>query len=230
MSDTTNPVPWLRSGVGETPQDGGCIMQIIDWIDRNEWTDQPVCVHPVLRRLAIRANDSLDDAGRQKLLDLAPRLMNTNSDDKKLSVQLAVFCARDVLPIFEAKYPSDDRPRLSIEAAEAWIESPTEENRQKAIEARSAAAAACSAAYAYAADAAYAACSAAYAYAADAAYAAYADAADAAAVYAAAVAADPFALLLRVLDGYDRLTGRAGPASQLDFGPVCLAMSGVGRS
>jgi len=98
-------VPWLRSGTGSTPSDGGCIMQVIDWIDRNKWTDRPPCVHPVLAKLAIRANDSLDDKGRQKLLDLAPRLMGTASDDKMLSVKLAVFCARKVLHLFEAKVP-----------------------------------------------------------------------------------------------------------------------------
>ena len=129
-------VPWLRSGTGSTPSDGGCIMQVIDWIDRNKWTDRPPCVHPVLAKLAIRANDSLDDKGRQKLLDLAPRLMGTASDDKMLSVKLAVFCARKVLHLFEAKYPKDFRPRQSIEAAEAWITEPSEENRAKAIEAR----------------------------------------------------------------------------------------------
>jgi hypothetical protein len=37
-------VPWLRSGKGETPADGGCINQVIDWIDRGEWTDTPPCV------------------------------------------------------------------------------------------------------------------------------------------------------------------------------------------
>jgi hypothetical protein len=112
-----NQVPWLRSGVGTTPADGGCIMQVIDWINREEWTDRPPCVHPVIRALAININDSADDQQRQKLLDLAPRMMNTASDDKQLSVKLAIFCAERVLHIFEEKYPNDDRPRKAIEAA-----------------------------------------------------------------------------------------------------------------
>ena len=112
-----NQVPWLRSGTGRTPADGGCIMQVIDWINREEWTDNPPCVHPVIRHIAIAVNDSADDEGRQKLLDLAPRMMGTNRDDRQLSVDLAIFCAERVLPIFEAKYPNDDRPRKAIEAA-----------------------------------------------------------------------------------------------------------------
>src|SRR5690349_17721027 len=118
---TENIVPWLRSGTGQTPKDGGCIMQVIDWIDRNEWTDRPPCVHPVIQQLAILANDSLDDAGRQQLLTLAPRMMNTASPDKRLSVQLAVFCAERVLPIFEARYADDYRPKKAIEAAREWL-------------------------------------------------------------------------------------------------------------
>src|SRR6516165_6729745 len=113
------PVPHLRSGVGKTPSEGGCIMQVIDWISSNSWTDNPECVHPVLRSLAIRVNDSLGDDERQKLLDLAPRLMNTNSNDKQLSVDLAIFCAEQVRHIFEDKCPNDDRPRKAIEAAKS---------------------------------------------------------------------------------------------------------------
>ena len=149
---TKNTVPWLRTGTGATPQDGGCILQVIDWIDRNEWTDHPPCVHPVIQRLAISANDSLDDTGRQKLLDLVPRMMNTASGDKRLSVQLAVFCAERVLPIFEARYADDDRPRKAIEAACEWLRT----GKKPADDA--------AAAYAvYAADAAAAAAAAAYA-------------------------------------------------------------------
>ena len=100
-----NEVPWLRSGVGETPSDGGCIMQVVDWIHRKEWTDSPPCVHPTIRAVAIKLNDTLDDRGRQKLLDLAPRMMGTNMGGKALSVRLALFCAESVLHIWENKYP-----------------------------------------------------------------------------------------------------------------------------
>jgi hypothetical protein len=127
MTNTAEPtVPWLRSGTGETPADGGCILQVIDWVDRLEWTDSPPCVHPVLAALAIRANDNMDDRARQQLLGLAPRLMGTASYDPVLAVRLAVFCARYVLPVFEAARPGDGRPRLACEAAELWADAPSE--------------------------------------------------------------------------------------------------------
>ncbi len=92
---------------------------------------------------------------------------------KEDSVSLAIFAAEQVIDIFEKKYPNDDRPRKAIEAAKAWLISPTEENARAAHTASYAATYA-----AYAADAAsYAAHTAADA----ASYAAHtaADAADA---------------------------------------------------
>jgi hypothetical protein len=121
------------------------------------------------------------------------RWLFTNLMDRKQCLEVAIFAAREVLSIFEDKYPNDDRPRKAIESAEKWIKYPLDENRYAAAAAAdasadaaaaaadasadAAAAAAADVAYAASADA-YAAAAAAYAYAAYAAYA-YAAAADA---------------------------------------------------
>jgi len=89
---------------------------------------------------------------------------------RKTKVQYAIFAARQVLDIWEAKYPNDKRPRLAIEAAEVCLKSPTTKNKSG-----------CSAAY----SAAYSAASAAY----SAARAAYSAASAASAAYSAASAA-----------------------------------------
>jgi hypothetical protein len=102
-------------------------------------------------------------------------------------VQFAVLCAESVLPIFEASYPKDNRPRKAIEAAKEYLRAKTDAAADAAADAAHAAhvayaadAAADAAAYAaYAAHAAHAADAAAYA----ATYAAYA------AAYAATYAA-----------------------------------------
>jgi len=65
---------------------------------------------------------------------------------KEQCVRYAIFAAEQVIGIFEAKYPDDDRPRKAIEAAKKYLEDPSEENRKSA--------AAAYAAYADAADAA----------------------------------------------------------------------------
>ena len=92
----------------------------------------------------------------------------------KQYVSYAVFAAEQVLPIFEKKYPNDDRPRKAIKAARKCIKNPSKANKAYAYAsayADAAAGAAAAAAYAYAsayADAsAYASAdAAAYAYAA----------------------------------------------------------------
>ena len=136
-------------------------------------------------------------------------LRATIQDSREIAVRLAIEFAERVLPLFEAEYPDDDRPRKTLEAAKACLENPTEENRRKAdnaaeaarsasYAARSAVAAAEAARSAsYAAEAArsasYAAeVVAAEAEAAEAAYAGYAAAAVGAAeaAYAAAYAAE----------------------------------------
>ena len=136
----------------------------------------------VERAIAIGA---LDDA-----LWLAPRVLT-----KEDAVRYAVFAAREVLPIFEDKYPHYNRPRAAIESAEAWLANPCDETSRAvdaAADAAFAAFAAASAADAAASAAAYAARAAEFAArAAEFAARAAADAAFAAAysAFAAAYAA-----------------------------------------
>jgi len=87
--------------------------------------------------------------------------------DKKQCVEYAVFAAKQVLHIFEERYPKDDRPKKAIEAAEKYLKDPSENNRKTAYAAYVVA----NAAYVVANAAAYAAANAANA-AANAAYAA----------------------------------------------------------
>jgi hypothetical protein len=95
-----------------------------------------------------------------------------------IELMFAIYCAREVLPIFE-EYCTDSSPRLAIEAAEAYLRNPCEE----AARAADAAADAADDAAAHTADDA-----AAHA-AAEAAWAAYAAARAAEAAWAAARAA-----------------------------------------
>ena len=104
--------------------------------------------------------------------------------EKEQSVRLAIAFAETCLGKVKA---GEDRPRLAIEAAKAWLENPTEENRAAAY------AAYADAAYAASADAAAASADADAAYAAYAAYASDAAAADYAAYAADAAAAAAYA-------------------------------------
>lgn len=46
--------------------------------------------------------------------------------DRRAVVRAVAAIARSVLPVFEVACPGDARPRLAIEAAEAWAADPTE--------------------------------------------------------------------------------------------------------
>ncbi|MDD5354956.1 MAG: Imm5 family immunity protein [Candidatus Omnitrophica bacterium] len=113
--------------------------------------------------------------------------------NRKQKIQYAIFAAEQVINLYEEKYPNDKRPREAIEAAKAYLNKPTQKNKDAAADAAYAAYAAADAAYAAHA-AAYAAHAAAYAahaaaYAADAAYVAHAAAYAADAAYVADAAA-----------------------------------------
>jgi hypothetical protein len=214
-------------------------MQVIDWISSHGWSDRPACVHPALRKAAIAVNDSLDDAGRQKLLELVPRLMGTNTGGKCLSLQLAVYAARQVLPIYEERYPGDVRPRVAIESAEAWIVDPCLETSRASVAAadaaRDAARDACidGAGLAAAYSASYAAHAVVFAagfatglsVACDAVASACSAFVDKSVSYASD-AANRFEFLVSLLDEYDRLTGR-GMQDAVDFTEVALVMEGA---
>ena len=124
--------------------------------------------------------DNWDD-GRELLWTLTRCHIN----DRPKLILCACEIAERVLPLFEAKYPDDNRPRKAIEAVRRCAEDDTEENRIAAhVTSNAAYAAARSAADAAAAAAAADAAARAANAARSAAYAAYAAALSAAGAYA----------------------------------------------
>lgn len=208
MSTTPEYMPVLSRGAHSGPSKGACIMEYVSFIAGEEWSDTPACTHPVLTRVAQNVNDILSDADRHLLLPLLPRLMGTSArtGDPVMSVRLAVWAARQV-----AHLNADTRVMAAIEAAEAWIESPS---HAAAAAARSASSGAHAAAFrsvsvevSSARAAAYAAHAASYAPAA--AYAIDVAAHAAARVDNNADAVARVKFLADLITEYDRLTGRA---------------------
>ncbi len=52
------------------------------------------------------------------------------TDWEWMLVSIAIDAAKNCIHVFEKEYPSDDRPRKALEAAEKWLKDPTEENRR----------------------------------------------------------------------------------------------------
>lgn len=49
------------------------------------------------------------------------RIIKVYKWTKEMSVKLAIYAAKLALPIWEEKYPKDNRPRKAIEASEKWL-------------------------------------------------------------------------------------------------------------
>jgi hypothetical protein len=220
-------MPDLIAGAGETPDQGGCVMQAAAWLASagQNWNDSPDCVHGTLRRVAIMVNDNVGTDARRQLWPLVPRMLGTAVDpktDARTAVQLAVWAAEKVLPLIRDP-EMGEKAAERLGAARAWLDTGQRPYADAAAYAAGAAAYAADAA-AYAADADAAAADAyAAAYAAAAAdAAAYAAGGAAYAAYAAAYAAGgaaggrawrdspderKIAFLTELLDEHDRLTG-----------------------
>lgn len=83
MTEVPDYVPMLIKGVSEDPKQGGCVVQIANWLyDPTLWTDEPQCVSYLLAHCAISINDLLDDDHRHQLALLAPRLSGTHLTDE----------------------------------------------------------------------------------------------------------------------------------------------------
>ena len=66
------------------------------------------------------------------------RIVKAHKWQKKDSVALSIYAAELCIENYEKVYPNDDRPRKAIEAAKAWLLSPTKKNESAARSARSA--------------------------------------------------------------------------------------------
>lgn len=71
-------LPNLIAGEGDSPENGGCLLQVASFIyDGESWTDHPKCVHPLLIELGIWVNDETTDDARPLLARSLPYLLET---------------------------------------------------------------------------------------------------------------------------------------------------------
>jgi hypothetical protein len=81
MSEVPEYLPRLRAGNGAAPSEGGCLVQVANWLaDHDLWTDRAKHVHPVLARFGIWVNDRVDANTRRELALAACRIAGTYRD------------------------------------------------------------------------------------------------------------------------------------------------------
>src|SRR4051794_26192086 len=76
------PTTGLRLGSGPHARrrQGVCVMEAVAWFAGEKHDDHPRCVDDTLIRVAIGVNDSMSEAGRQRLIPLIPLLAGTADD------------------------------------------------------------------------------------------------------------------------------------------------------
>jgi len=108
----------LTVGHSSDPSKGSCVMDVVSYIngDRNV-TDHPECACPVITAFAIRINDRLADADRQKLLGYVTRIAGSRAG-RDITVQRALMCAnfakrQAAIADFVKCYAAADRATLA---------------------------------------------------------------------------------------------------------------------
>lgn len=76
--------------------------------------------------------DDIIEENDNKFVCRKMRVVKTFRFTKRMAVEFRVFCARICLKNFENESPDDKRPRLAIEAAEAWLKNPSKKNQSAA--------------------------------------------------------------------------------------------------
>jgi hypothetical protein len=131
MNNRINHPLRLATGSHQAGSGKGCAMNVISWENGDTTiTDMPACTDRFLARVVQEVNDMicthrdgdmLCPECSIKVLALAHRTVGTGGDTspgrRRVWVLLACEEAESVLPIFEARFPDDDRPRKAIEAA-----------------------------------------------------------------------------------------------------------------
>ncbi len=92
----------LTTGAHESPDAGMCVMEMSAYIAGERWSDNPVCVSPVLGAFLRSFNDGLADEPRQRLKPYAKRVIGTANDgkDQKRAWMAADWIARTQLPVW----------------------------------------------------------------------------------------------------------------------------------
>lgn len=131
-------LPILRKGKGQTPEKGGCLMQVASFLHDGSWSDRSPCVAPFLRQLAIFVNDWTSDEERHLLAPLAVDLIGTAVEDRSAAVtaagQLGVWCSRRVAE-YRPEWSRAACKRVE-DAAEAYWDRPCSELADTVIVAR----------------------------------------------------------------------------------------------
>jgi hypothetical protein len=85
--DIPDRLPILDRGSHAPDSGRACAMEAASWLAGEPWSDHPRSVHPVIARVARRANDRAGEGDRQQLWPLIMASLGTGTD-RRLRVSL----------------------------------------------------------------------------------------------------------------------------------------------
>ena len=91
----------LATGQHPGPNGVACVMEAVSYIAGEPWSDHPECASKVITGFLIRWNDAMNDADRQILKPLIPRLVGTKASvkvEEKRAWMLTDWLARECAP------------------------------------------------------------------------------------------------------------------------------------
>jgi hypothetical protein len=84
----------LGSGTHLPDTENPCVMEYVSRLQGEEFSDHPVCVHPVIASAARAVNDWMPDGDRDKLLLLVSSMVGTSgivTDDEAVSSKISLY-------------------------------------------------------------------------------------------------------------------------------------------
>ncbi len=92
----------LKKGAHSNIDEGACLMEAVSFLAREQFSDHPKCVSPVLGTFGRNLNDVLPDALRQELKSLIPSLPGTADDgmDETRGYMALDWLIRTWLPVW----------------------------------------------------------------------------------------------------------------------------------
>ena len=121
----------LRRGASDDPRNGACLLDAVSWFEYGHLGDHPACVCPVFAAYGRSTNDTMSDAGRQRLKALIPKLIGTVdlASERARGEYFAWAAIRVFLPLAldaagrhgEAEHFRNFSGSLKEAAAVAWV-------------------------------------------------------------------------------------------------------------
>ena len=111
----------LKRGHSDTPENGSCAMDAVNWLVHGVHGDAPECASPVIRAFVISGNDHMDNVTRQRFIPFLHRIAGSHAfEHERTRASISVAAAASVfLPL--ASVHNKKAAKLAMDHAAACL-------------------------------------------------------------------------------------------------------------